>query len=296
MLFREDASSGSWLAVAQPAHAGVSGQLAAAWGNDAFGRVDPREEMRLAAAIHDSGWIEWEQSPTFNPATGRPFSFMELPTAHHLRIWSATGRLLLPHGRYVALFASLHGTGLYERLHDYSRDTPEEIRAVKNYLASEKIFQDSLIASLRADPVFAPHATAEAILRNRRLLAAWDALSLLLCFGRGESHVLRDVPTASPSETTTLTLTPDVRPDAQRNRGPGGGARVGVGGGANSRAGSAMTVHPWPSRDPVVTIVFDGRRLSGRFPNAAAMAAALDAAPWESIEIQLRPGEPAQGR
>jgi hypothetical protein len=206
---------------------------------------------------------------------------MELPTSHHLRIWGATGRLLLPHGRYVALFASLHGTGLYERLHDYGRDTPREVRAVKDYLASEKIFQDDLIASLRADPVFAPHATAEAILRNRRLLAAWDALSLVLCFGRGDSHILRDVPAASPGETTTLTLTPGSPLN--------GGADRDVDG----RDGLAMTVHPWPFREPVVTIALDGRRLSGRFPDAAAMAAALDAAPWESLGIQLRPSKPA---
>ena len=37
------------IAVGQPAHAWVSGQLARAWGNGRFGTPEPREEVCLAA-------------------------------------------------------------------------------------------------------------------------------------------------------------------------------------------------------------------------------------------------------
>ncbi len=58
-----------WL-ITQPAHAELSGQLAAHWGNEEFAapghfaasadseRV--RREVVLAVAEHDNGWWEWE--------------------------------------------------------------------------------------------------------------------------------------------------------------------------------------------------------------------------------------------
>lgn len=261
MLFREDA--GSWLAVAQPSHSWVSGQLAEAWGNEAFGGYAPREEVRMAATLHDIGWMEWEEKPVFNPATGRPFSFMELPTSAHLRIWQATGPLLLAQGRYAALLASFHGTGLYERLHDYSRDTPEEVAAVKAYMAGQKAFQEGLMASLRTDPVYAPRAGEAAILRNRRLMAAWDLMSLILCFGRPGTETVRGVPAAEGAEDLDLTLTTHEG-DAGR-----------------------VEVDPWPFQEGTVTVVFDARRMTGTFPDEATMRAALDAAAWEAVIIRL---------
>ena len=47
------------VAVAQPSHAWISGQLARAWGGD----MQPREEVCLAAEQHDIAWLEWERDP-----------------------------------------------------------------------------------------------------------------------------------------------------------------------------------------------------------------------------------------
>jgi hypothetical protein len=46
------------VAVAQPAHAWISGQLARAWGNERFGAVEPLSEVCLAAEQHDVGMAE----------------------------------------------------------------------------------------------------------------------------------------------------------------------------------------------------------------------------------------------
>jgi len=239
--------------------------LAAAWGNEAFGNYAPREEVRVAAACHDIGWFEWERSPAFNPATGRPYSFLDLPTSEHVKIWRSTGMLLLAQGRYPALLASLHGTGLYERLHDYSRDTPEEVEMVKRYLVEERGFQEKLLASLRADPGYAAHATPEAVGRNRRLLATWDAMSLVLCFGRGETQVFREVPTATGTEKVALS---PLR---------GGPGRIGV--------------DPWPFRGESLEVRCDGRRMEGRFASEEEMRAALATAPCVALSITLEKGE-----
>ncbi len=261
MLFRED-DEGAW-AIAQPAHAWVSGQLAAAWGNERFGEFTPRNEVLLAAAQHDIGWIAWEQHPAYNPATGRPYSFLELPTAEHLKIWRATAPALLPQSRYAALLVSLHGTGLYERLHDYSRDTPEEAEAARRYLADEKAVQERLIQSLAGNPAFAEAVEPTTLDRNRRLLATWDAMSLFLCFGRPEEQQLRDVPASQGSLHLSL------RPA--------------------EREGHAFEITPWPFRDSEAAVVLDAVRIPARFASEEAMRKALETASRATLRIHLHP-------
>jgi hypothetical protein len=261
MLFRED-NEGMW-AIAQPAHAWLSGQLAAAWGNERFGEFTPRNEVLLAAAQHDIGWIAWEQNPAFNPATGRPFSFLELPTADHLKIWRATAPALLPQSRYAALLVSLHGTGLYERLHDYSRDTAEEAEAARQYLADEKVVQGRLIESLAGDPAFAEAAEPATLDRNRRLLATWDAMSLFLCFGRPEEQQLRDVPASQGSLNLSL------RPA--------------------DREGFAFRIDPWPFHESRVVVLLDALRLPSRFPSRQALREGLKTARRAALRIDLHP-------
>ncbi len=70
-----------WL-ITQPAHAELSGQMAAHWGNEEFAtpghfaasadseRV--RREVVLAVAEHDNGWWEWEADPPLSADDGLP--------------------------------------------------------------------------------------------------------------------------------------------------------------------------------------------------------------------------------
>jgi hypothetical protein len=101
MLYRE-VKQGR-VAITQPMHAWVSGQLARAWGNERFGEVTPLEEVCLGAEQHDVGHIAWEQAPTLNQVTGLPYSFLEMPRQLHVQLWSQAARLVLPQGRYASL-------------------------------------------------------------------------------------------------------------------------------------------------------------------------------------------------
>ena len=262
MLYREDPHGR--IAITQPMHAWVSGQLARAWGNEQFGEIAPWEEVCLGAEQHDIGHIPWEQAPRLNPQTGLPYSFFEMPRPWHLQLWSAAPRLALPQGRYAALLVSLHGTGLYEH-YDATRDPPEIVAAVQNYLTEERAFQKAMLASLRADASYAPYATDEVVARNQQLVRVWDALSLFICYGRRQIRSVQHVPTSTTP--TTVALTP-------RDGDP-----------------ATLLVTPWPFRSVQVRLVYEGRRLAATFSDETSMREALEQAPWITLETTLLPDE-----
>jgi Protein of unknown function (DUF3891) len=182
MLLRRDVDD--LIAIGQPAHAWVSGQLARAWGNERFGAVEPWEDVCLAAEQHDAGMAAWETRPTFNPETGLPRSFMELPLDEHLEIWWTAGPLVMAQSPYAALLVSMHGSALYER-RDLERLSPADAERAQAFLAGQRELQAGLVAALGADPA--------RVRRNQRLIWAWDSLSLGLLLD-WPPFTLRDVP------------------------------------------------------------------------------------------------------
>jgi hypothetical protein len=155
--------------IGQPAHAWLSGQLARAW---TLEPVEPWEEVCLAAEQHDLGMADWDALPELNSSTARPYSFMEMPLATHLRLWTAAPARMLTQSRYAALLVSMHGTALYE-MRDLARMSAADADAVRTYLAAQRALQEALGAGL----------DAEQVRRNQRLLWIWDFLSLGLCLG-----------------------------------------------------------------------------------------------------------------
>jgi hypothetical protein len=141
------------VAVAQPSHAWISGQLARAWGED----LHPREEVCLAAEQHDVAWLEWEREPAYDPETGYPYTFMALDMPTKVAMWQTGPDALLAQSRYAALLVSLHGSRLYNKELDRSA------------------FEQRVRATLDAPD--------EEIARNHRLVWIWDSMSLALLLG-----------------------------------------------------------------------------------------------------------------
>lgn len=152
------------LCVGQASHSWVSGRLARRWGNDRFARPEPFEDVCLGAEQHDVGMAEWDLAPALNPDTGRPRSFMELPLATHLALWSAAPRKVLTASPYAALLVSMHGRALY------ARDDARDGGAVSRFVAEQGAFQQALLEQLGEDPARARH--------NQMLVWAVDFLSL----------------------------------------------------------------------------------------------------------------------
>ena len=166
MLLREDGDA--VVAIGQGSHSWMSGQLARRWDPPPA----PYEEVCLAAEQHDIGMAEWDRRPVLNPATGLPYSFLELPVATAIGLWSAAPAKLLTQSRYAALLVSMHGTAL-SRWRNLDKLDPADRTIVEDYLAAQGEVQAALTRQLEAD--------AEALARNQRLVWAWDSMSLALC-------------------------------------------------------------------------------------------------------------------
>jgi hypothetical protein len=259
MLLRKD--DRGVLAIGQPSHAWISGQLARAWGNQLFGAVEPHQEVCLAAEQHDVGWATRDLEPLYNVDTGLPRSFMEMPIELHLGLFTDGPRSLISQSRYAALLVSMHGWRLYAR-RDLDPLAPADAELVRFFLASQREFQRGLVDLLRADPTTAPVAGDALVERNSLLIWTWDYMSLALCLGWGPVTA-KAVPTATAH--VDLELTP-------------------------GRVPRRVVVEPWPFRFPSLTVRCEGRRLADRYDSEEQLRAAFRQAPWETLELRLERG------
>jgi hypothetical protein len=258
MLLRKD--DRGVVAIGQPAHAWLAGQLARAWGNEQFGFVDPREDVCLAAEQHDIGWAERDLDSVFNPSSGLPEAFTEVSLDSHLGLFTDGPRRLISQSRYVALLVSMHGWRLYQR-RDRDERPAEQGDAIDRFLSAQRAFQAELIASLRADPATAGHVDDSRLERNSLLIWTWDYLSLALCLAWAPATAKR-APTADGQADLQLT-TDDPH--------------------------GVHHLEPWPFAGPALTVSCEGRRLTGRFDNEKELREAFRQAPWETLEFRLEP-------
>ena len=259
MLLRRDEEG--VIAISQPAHAWVSGQLARNWCREDF--FGAREEVCLAAEQHDIGFLSWEQSPTFNPASGLPHTFLEIPRAMHLAIWTLGIQNILRFGRYAALLVSKHFTGLAR--HHGEPGTAAEERGLLEFLERQAAFQTTLETSLANDFYYAEFSTPEVIRHHQQLVSLWDWMSLLLCHDVTQPEAIAWSPRNGQSRN--LRLTP------LRSK------------------GLNIRVEPWPFAVPEVTLVCEGRHLLKSYGGEPQMREGLRGAAPIVLRIVLQPGE-----
>lgn len=260
MLFRNDGADA--IAIPQPTHCWLSGQLARHWGNAAFAVPSPREEVCFGAEQHDIGWLAWEAAPTLNPATGRPHDFREVDTRTHTALWRNGVRLALAFGHYPALLVSLHANTIYKAYFNPERASAGEVALVRGFLAEQQAFQRAAIENLAREPRYRKAAAPAAVEHNRLLVAAADWLSLAICWGVTEEKRVPRVPSRG-AETVELRLTAP-RGDPEE-----------------------VMVEPWPFAADRVEVVCEGCRLRGRFSDEREMRDAL-AAPEARVAVAAR--------
>ena len=239
MLFNDaGAPQAQVLAVSQPAHAWISGQLLRHWD-------EPLDEtLLLAAEQHDIAWLDWEVDPSFDPATGRPHFFRDVGAASHAPMWEAgVARALGAWGRRVALLVSRHGSIIYTRFTDRHRGADADGVAATEYLRRQGAVQAEWASALGLDAGTLAHDTG--------LIAFADTLSLVVC-GALPMPQRIDAPTRS-GPVRCITVQP--HPDGD----------------------GMIVVDPWPFRDDSVAIEVEARPLppAGRFAGVEPMRAWL---------------------
>lgn len=240
------------VAVAQQAHAWLSGQLARAWGNDRFGAVAPYEEVCLAAEQHDLGMAAFDGDPTLDPRSGLPTSFMNMDLASHLRMWDEGPRALLGQSRYAALLASMHGSALYAR-RDLAAMDEADRELVASFLSRHREFEAQIRATLAASD--------EEVARNQRLVWTWDSLSLALILGWAP-WTAEQVPAASGDPVEIYLNEVDRR----------------------------FVLSPWPFAARRVSARTQGRLLRNRCADREQLRRALAEAPWIDLTYELLAG------
>jgi hypothetical protein len=270
MLFRETPCA--TIAVPQPGHAWLSGQIIRAWGNSRFGSVTPYEEVCLAAEQHDIGWLAWEEQPTLNVRTGRPHSFRELDVAAHTAIWRRGAVMALAMGRYPALLISLHGTGLYANF-DAASASEADRALVRHFLDEQCALQRRLVDSLSRDRRLGRFSGREAIERNRGLVRAADRMSVAICTGLRDVAIGCDNPNESiVKDVPAADCTTDIWLQA---------VDAGV---------TTIAVSPWPFSAATVGLVCEAILLPSRsFYDEGDMRSTLRAAERATMAVELKP-------
>ncbi len=95
-----------WLLISQIEHARLSGELAelclSRFGGEDTALDGVRHELLQAIIHHDDGWAGWEAAPRLDPKLGRPLSFLELPLAEALTVWSNSIEAAHAFGEFAA--------------------------------------------------------------------------------------------------------------------------------------------------------------------------------------------------
>ncbi|WP_284944691.1 DUF3891 family protein [Acidisoma cladoniae] len=167
MMFLDDGASGV-LAISQPMHAWIAGELLRHW-------ADRQDDMLvLAAEQHDVAWIDWEVAPSFDAATGRPHLFRAIGAAEHAPLWAlGVERALSAWGSRVAMLISRHGTVIYTRFIDRHRLSDADAQAATAYIEQQAPRQAMWQKALGL--------SAADVERDSSLIAFVDTLSLALC-------------------------------------------------------------------------------------------------------------------
>jgi hypothetical protein len=238
------------LAISQPAHAWISGQLLRAW-------AEPLgEPLLLAAEQHDLGWLDWEAAPTFDPETGRPHLFRHVGAATHAPMWTrGVERALAAWGAHVALLISMHGALIYRRYMDRHRMSEADALAAGNYLATQSEREATWTEVLRLDPA--------AVRRESSLVAFADTLSLALCGG-----LMAPMSLEAPAQSGDL-----IRMELTDRAG----------------RPFEFALAPWPFSGDTLAVEAEARPLPslGRFSSEAEMRSWLASPPRETFRATL---------
>jgi hypothetical protein len=268
MIIQPERPSHDFLAISQPAHSWISGQIARNWGNKIFSGFQPFEQMCYATEQHDIGFLVWENAPTLNQTTGLPYTFEELPEQVHFEIWHNGISQLRPVCLYASLVVSLHFCNLCERFHDRSIDRGQS--GPSAFLEEQREYQKVARRLLRSDPLVENAIEDHVLTYHRDLIATWDLFSLQLCRGHSKAFKLPQVPIREGGRSDIVVRKIDTSNDV-------------------------WEVDPWPFNVQSLRTISEGKLIRRRFKELNTMRAALRDADRISLQFEFQPRSEERG-
>jgi len=203
MIFQQ--FQGALLVVRQPDHGSQTGDFAQHWGNEHTPSFTPRTPVIEAGTRHDNGWAGWEQQPSLDPQTERPWQFFRLSPHEHVPLYRRGIQQAADHDGYTGLLVSMHGAGLYNDRYGTFRlaeqhFTVEERAIVDEFLAEQALFQQSLAERALGRQLHTHVTTDPEVWSNYLLLQVWDRLSLQYAFRLAADGEIGPVPRPDGSD------------------------------------------------------------------------------------------------
>jgi len=220
-LLRLESSTGWWL-ITHPDHARLAGDFAAAWGNDLFRPLLPRDRVLHGIRTHDDGWAARDANPGItregkpsafsSELVGKYSAFEEIDLVDYLAVRDRAVRLIAEADPYAGLLISLHTENLLTARADRSTIAPSQLPLLDDFLAAQALYQNTLRKHIDSDETLSPvERDPKTIQQHFRLLQACDNLSLLACVDYGApAHLLHPLPLRdeTTSEVQVLRLAP----------------------------------------------------------------------------------------
>jgi len=271
-MLRMETETGWWL-ITHPDHARLAGAFAAAWGNEAFRRPEPRDRVLYGIASHDDGWAARDAHPSIT-RQGKPSAFSselvgtysafeEIDIADYLAVRDRAVRIIAEKDRYAGLLVSMHTYSLLTEHADRSTIMSEGLALLDEFLERQLSYQAGLQEAIAKDDTLLPSQKArQTVLEHFRLLQACDTLSLVSCvsFDR-PANLLHPLPLKDGgfAEVQVMPLGPRI-----------------------------FRLAPWPFAEKEVTFRFPARYVTGRaFGSSAELEEAFHAAPVEDLTVRL---------
>jgi hypothetical protein len=276
--------------VHQVEHGRVAGELAAAWGNDAFTVPTPLVSVRTAAARHDEGWRAWDARVLFDELRRRPLHFTDIAAGEHIRLYRQGVERVSLSDVYAGVLVGMHWTGLYR-----GRWSAPGAAARVGRSEEDRRLQDDVVAAEERRWIGAkqqawtadePRSRFETELwHNYDLLQLWDLLSLYLAVTPpDETSAGADPVPWGPQVREIEHAAEDVLLPAVGTR--PGGPRVAVT--ATVRSPGEVTLAPFPFAAPV-EIQVENTVLPDRAWTSAEVAERVRTTPPEATTWRLVP-------
>ena len=170
-------------------HLDLCEQFGRAYGNDAFERPEPFDEVIYTVGHHDRGWDEADAAPMLHAESGYPCGLGTGPVPGVLDTSKRSPDFNEARGAYCGLLSSLHSWGLYNDRYGVSEFRvlgggksvpipPQDEDYVNGLLDGEIARQKRLKAVLAANPATAGWIEEGALMRNSKFLQFMDTLAL----------------------------------------------------------------------------------------------------------------------